>query len=127
MPSSPLTAEGDLLRAFRAAVRAKIERDLEREIRDSEERKAKVLPSVRHAIAMARVQGLCGRAWLFGSFAWGTPGERSDVDVLLESCADPFAVASIVGRSAERDVHAISIDDAPPALRERATRDGLEL
>lgn len=117
----------ELLREFRQAVRAKIDRDLEREASESTRRRAETLPVVRRAIALARERGLCERAWLFGSFAWGAPGERSDVDVLLEGCGDPFAVASLIARQAGREVHAISIEDAPASLRERATQSGLEL
>ena len=115
------------LRAFRAAIRTKIERDLERERDASVALRAQVLPAVKRGLAEARVEGLCARAWLFGSFAWGDPGARSDVDLIVEGCADPFLLAAVVGRACERDVHVIPLEAAPESLRRRALAEGTAL
>ncbi|HXJ19176.1 MAG TPA: nucleotidyltransferase domain-containing protein [Polyangia bacterium] len=117
----------ELVKAFGRAVRRKFEQDIVREQAAAEARRAAVLPAVRAAIAQARAQRACGRAWLFGSYAWGTPGERSDVDILAEDCPDPFLVASIVGRAAGIDAHVIDRKDAPASLALRATGEGLPL
>lgn len=120
-------ADQELLRAFRRAVVAKIERDLAAEHRDDEERRARILPLVRSAIADARREGLCGDAWLFGSYAWGDTRPESDVDVLADRCADPIMLAVHIGRVTGTEVHVIALDKAPAELRERILRDGVPL
>lgn len=118
----------DLLTAFRDAVRAKIKRDMAAEEARAAELRAEVIPAVRGAIAEARRRGLCRRAWLFGSYAWGKPGERSDVDVLVEGEGDSEGLAARIGRACHMDaVHVIDLKEAPESLRDRVLRDGLEL
>ena len=117
----------DLVRAFGRAVRAHFEEELAKERGQAEVRRAAVLPRVHAAIERARADGLCGGAWLFGSYAWGEPGERSDVDLLVEDCADTFMVASLLGRACGRDVHVIEMSEAPPSLKERVHVDGVPL
>ena len=117
----------DLVRTFGRAVRAHFEEELAKERGQAEVRRAAVLPCVHAAIERARADGLCGGAWLFGSYAWGEPGERSDVDLLVEDCADPFMVASLIGRACGRDVHVIEMSEAPPSLKERVHADGVPL
>lgn len=117
----------ELVRAFGRAVRAHFEKEIAKEHEQAEARRAAVLPKVRAALEQARADGLCGGAWLFGSYAWGEPGERSDVDLLVEGCADPFVVASLVGRACGLDVHVIAMSGAPPSLKERALAEGLPL
>jgi predicted nucleotidyltransferase len=117
----------DLVRAFGRAVRVHFEEELAREGEQAAARRAAVLPLVRAAIERARADGLCGGAWLFGSYAWGEPGERSDIDLLVDSCADPFLVASLVGRACGRDVHVIEMADAPSSLKQRVREDGVPL
>jgi len=117
----------DLVRAFGRAVRAHFEKELAKERGQAEARRAAVVPRVHAALERARADGLCGGAWLFGSYAWGEPGERSDVDLLVEDCADTFMVASLVGRGCERDVHVIEMSEAPPSLKERVHKDGVPL
>ena len=114
-----------LLAAFRATVRAKIERDIEREKAEAEALRGKVVPQVEEAIARARAQGLCRGAWLFGSFAWGQPGDRSDVDLLIDGDVDE--TASLVERACGRMLHAIELDRAPQSLRERVLTHGKPL
>lgn len=114
----------DLYRAFRRAVRAKIARDVAVEAAAADERRERLRRLLKPALEEARSRGLCGPAWLFGSYAWGSPGERSDVDLLVGDCAEPELVASIVGRSTGTDVHVVPIQDAPVELRERVLAEG---
>ncbi len=113
-----------LLAAFARTVREKIAQDVERERVAAEKARAGVARAAREAIGEARRRGLCGRAWLFGSFAWGQPGERSDVDVLVEAARDPDAVAALLGEACGRDVHVLRRETAPEALVARALSEG---
>lgn len=120
-------AHRELYGAFRRAVIAKIERDLAAEALEVTKIRERTLPLVRQSVEEARAQGLCGDVWLFGSFAWGQPSERSDVDLLLAACRDPDSVAVVVGRCVRRDIHALRVEDAPDSLRERVFHDGVKL
>lgn len=124
---SPPSPDPDLLRAFRRAVHGHFERELADERERSEALRATVLRDVRVGLERARTEGLCGAAWLFGSYAWGQPGERSDVDLLVEEAADPLMVASVVGRACGRDVHVIAMSEAPATLKQRVREDGVSL
>ena len=115
------------LEDFRRAVRAKIERDLASEDRVARELRAAILPRLREAIEEARRSRLLTDAWLFGSYAWGQPTERSDIDILAADCSDPIEVAVVVGRACDRDVHVIRLERAAPSLRDRSFADGLRL
>lgn len=123
--SSP--SDDPLLRAFARRVRETVARDLERERAESELLRQTVLPKVRDGIAEARARGDCGEAWLFGSFAWGQPGERSDLDLLVSGCSDPDALAGRLWRACGRAVHVIDRAHAPPALVQRVLAEGLRL
>jgi len=112
------------LQDFRRAVRRHIEAQIASERRASEARKARVIPKVREGVAHARAQGLCGRAWLFGSYAWGEPGERSDVDIFVDGRSDTIAIASVVGRACGLDVHVVDSVDAPDSLHARVMSEG---
>jgi predicted nucleotidyltransferase len=116
-----------LLRALRERARATIAADVQRERAASEALQARVLPEVRRGVDEARGEGLCRRAWLFGSFAWGLPADRSDVDLLVEGCPDPFLLAAVVSRRCGRDVHAVELERAPESLRSRVLADGTPL
>jgi hypothetical protein len=83
---------------FREAVRRKIARDLEEESAAGAALRRRVLPAVARAVAEARAQGRCREAWLFGSYVWDTPRERSDVDLLVAGCDDAMELAGDVGR-----------------------------
>lgn len=74
------------MQAFRQRVRETVTRDLEREDAEAEALRLDVVDKLRAAIAAERERGECAEAWLFGSFAWGRPVERSDVDVLVKGC-----------------------------------------
>jgi predicted nucleotidyltransferase len=125
MPS--LLPDPELVRAFGRAVRAHFEQEIAQEREQAEARRQTVLPDLRSAIARARAEGLCTDAWLFGSYAWGEPGERSDIDILVDGCTDSIAVASIVGRACNRDVHVIAMSEAPLSLKERVREGGVPL
>ncbi|MBI5480602.1 MAG: nucleotidyltransferase domain-containing protein [Deltaproteobacteria bacterium] len=127
MSRRPGDLDPELLRAFREAVRAKIARDLAGEDAAAAERKQRVRAAVERGLAQARGEGLLRAAWLFGSYAWGQPGERSDVDLLVEGCRDPLRVASVVGRITGTEVHVVCVEDAPESLRERALTEGVKL
>ncbi|MES1171741.1 MAG: nucleotidyltransferase domain-containing protein [Bacteroidota bacterium] len=122
-----LLPDPDLVKAFRRAVRRHFEGQVALEREAAEARKAAVLPTVLDSIARARDEGLCERAWLFGSYAWGQPGTRSDVDILVDGCRDPFAVASLVGRACGLDVHVVDWTEAPTSLRDRVLGEGVTL
>jgi predicted nucleotidyltransferase len=116
-----------LLRALHHAVRRHFEEEIELEQAAAADRKAAIVPLVREAIARARAGGLCRAAWLFGSYAWGEPGQRSDVDILVEGRADTLAIASLVGRACGLDVHVVDEAEAPESLKVRVAAEGLAL
>ena len=70
---------------------------------------------------------MCAQVWLFGSYAWGEPSERSDIDLLVAGCADPDRLASAVGRKTGTDVHIVQLERAPDSLRQRALAEGVTL
>lgn len=127
MDTETPTIDPELLRAFRNAVRRKIEQDIAREEEDAERRRAEVVPLVREAVAAARADGLCGAVWLIGSYAWGAPNERSDVDLLAEDCPDRIELAVRVGDAVGLDVHVLRPEQAEPTLLERARDEGVPL
>lgn len=118
---------GASLREFRDAVRRQIEADLETEQRTAEALRAEVIPQLEAAIASARAARTAGRAWLFGSFAWGEPRAESDIDVLVEWCADPDALAADIGRATGRAAHVVELAHAPATLRARVLAEGKPL
>jgi predicted nucleotidyltransferase len=117
----------DLLADFRRAVREKIERDLRAEGEAAESLRARVLPGLRRVTEEARREGLVGRVWLFGSFAWGQPADESDVDVMVEACRDEVDLALRLQDETGRMVHIVNAAAAPEDLRRRAMDDGVEL
>lgn len=117
----------ELIQALRRVIRRHLDDQIAGERKAADGRRAEVLPRVRQGIERARAEGWCRRAWLFGSYAWGEPGERSDVDILVEGSRDTFVVASLVGRACGRDVHVIDMSDAPASLKERVLVDGMAL
>lgn len=115
-----------LLAAFRQAVRANIQRTLVEPSADIEASRAEVLTELAEVMADARQRGFSGQVWLFGSFAWGWPSERSDIDLIIEGDgADELA--SQVWQKCNRPVHSLTLAQAPPSLRERVLRKGLPL
>lgn len=112
---------------LRRAIRSRLERDVAAEREHAEALRADVVPRVAQALAAARSEGRCEQAWLFGSYAWGSPEERSDVDLMVSHCRDPFRLASDVARACGREVHVVELEGAPEALRERVLREGRPL
>jgi predicted nucleotidyltransferase len=117
----PLAAE------MRRRVLAGIHADLEREHAESERLRSHVVPIVAAMVRAARARGECGRAWLFGSFAWGRPASRSDVDLLVEDCAAPDRLAAEIWRAVDRPVHVLVAARAPESLLERVQLEGRAL
>jgi predicted nucleotidyltransferase len=127
MVRSPAEIDPALLRAFRAAICAKIEREIAREQQTAERLRSEVLPRLRRGVERARDEGLCQGAWLIGSYAWGTPTERSDVDIVLEKAGDLTRIASLVGEEVRCQVHVIPLGAASEELRQRAISSGVPL
>lgn len=121
----PSESNQQLLHALRERVDAKIRADLAAEEQAAQALREQVLAAVRGAVEEARSEGPCGRVWLFGSFAWGQPGQSSDVDLLVEG--DDDALARRVEQASGRQVHAIRMAEAPASLRERVLAHGLPL
>jgi predicted nucleotidyltransferase len=69
------------------------------------------------------------RAWLIGSLAWGTFGERSDVDIAFEGLAiDRIgAVASRLGDCLRVGVDVLRLEDLSGGFRDRVLEEGIEL
>ncbi len=116
-----------LLRAFGERVRSKIARDLAQEGERADTLRTLMLPKVREGLALARAEGLCGRAWLFGSYAWGEPRDSSDVDLMVEGSDEPLMVAAVVGRITETEMHVVAVERAPESLVERVQSEGVSL
>lgn|GEM_PF-1875312 len=126
-PRDPTGAEDPLLRAFRQRVRETMARDLERERAEAEALRSEVLCKLRDAIGAERGRGECTEVWLFGSFAWGTPTERSDVDLLVKGCKNPDGLAGRLWLACGRPAHVLDFATAPQSLVDRAMAEGLAL
>lgn len=126
MSEAPSTAATDpQLGTFRAAVLAKIRRDLADEAAATERLRAELLPRLRALVAAARADGVCDEVVLFGSYAWGRPTDRSDVDLLV--AGDATELAWRVSRALGCEVDAWRLEDAPETLVARAQADGVTL
>jgi predicted nucleotidyltransferase len=119
--------QGTDFSTFRRRVIANIEADLAREDEEAESLRAEVVPLVAESVAAAREAGRCGKAWLFGSFAWGRPTERSDVDLLVTDCKSPDGLAAEVWRRVERPVHVVPLESAAASLVQRVLSEGQTL
>lgn len=120
-------SKSELLRAFASRVRSNIELELEREAETSRELRKTVVPRVHHAVESARASGMCQAAWLFGSFAWGEPRPDSDLDIMVQDCRDPDALAALIMRRTDRMVHVVVAESAPESLRARVLEEGMSL
>ena len=70
-----------------------------------------------------------GRAWLIGSLAWGSFGQRSDVDLVFDG-VDEGKLAEIeiaVARAADLSVDVLQLRELPPSFRSRVEREGLPI
>jgi predicted nucleotidyltransferase len=114
---APEALQEPLLRSLRRRVDEKILADLAAEERVAEALRQEVWASLERAVQSARQDGWYGRVWLFGSFAWGQPHERSDVDLLVEG--DEHFLAQRVSELVRREVHSLHVAEAPASLRER--------
>lgn len=121
-------AHAELLEAARARVRANVEAQLARENAIAQTLQARNIPRVVEAIAEARIAGeVSGRVWLIGSYAWGQPDARSDIDLLVETCPNRFALMKRVEDAVRLDVDVILVDEAAPRLLLHLQREGLLL
>lgn len=82
-----------------------------------------------HALAQAVQDGVAlERAVLFGSLARGTfHPDRSDIDLLVRGCSDPFLLAGTLECLLGFPVHAVPEERAPASLLEAVARDGVEV
>ena len=115
----------ELLAAFRSAVRANLALALTAS--PPAPRVAAVVDALASALAVARDAGLVGKAWLFGSYAWGSPGERSDVDLLVDGCADTADLAARLGKSVPAELHVVATARASTSLVQRVLSQGRPL
>jgi predicted nucleotidyltransferase len=69
------------------------------------------------------------RVWLFGSLAWGTPHEASDVDLLVEGLpADAWSSAlRLAELELQAPVDVVRVEDAAPGLVDRVRAHGVLL
>jgi predicted nucleotidyltransferase len=115
----------ELVQAMRRAVRAEVERQLADEDRRANELRESVMSRLPATLARLRERGLLERAWIFGSYAWGTPTEQSDLDLLIESDRDALEIATLVSAELRIDVHAIDRRRAPQSLVARVDGEGI--
>jgi predicted nucleotidyltransferase len=100
-----------------------------REREAHERRAAELRRGVAREAAALIEKGLAVRAWLIGSLAWGTFGERSDVDIVCEGLtrdAIAFTAAELGERLCAR-VDVLRIEDLPESFRVRVLREGIPL
>jgi predicted nucleotidyltransferase len=96
------------------------------ETRAADERRAdRLRGSVVEILRAGLPQG--GRAWIFGSLAWGGFGERSDLDLALSGVEQGRALALelSLSRALGVEVDLLSLEDLPPPFRARILEDGL--
>jgi predicted nucleotidyltransferase len=121
-------AHAELLEAVHARVRANVEAQLARENAIADTLTARNVPSVRKAIAEARNAGeVSGRVWLIGSYAWGQPDARSEIDLLMETCPNRFGMMQRIEDAVGLDVDVILVDEADPRLLPHLQREGILL
>ena len=93
----------------------------------AEARAARLRAAVPAAVAMLRAQHGVGRAWLFGSLAWGGPRLTSDVDLAVEGLpAERYfqALADLEGLL-RGGVDLVRMEDADETLRARILAEGI--
>lgn len=112
---------------FRRRVDDVIGDDLRREREAGERVRRDVLGPLGRSVAELCEAGHIGRAWLFGSFAWGTPNEQSDVDVLVEGVQDHDRVSEVLEKACKRMVHLVDFERADESLRRRVLAKGVLL
>jgi predicted nucleotidyltransferase len=69
------------------------------------------------------------RAWLVGSLAWGSFGERSDVDLVLDGVSGPFgtAIEIAVTRATGVEVDLLPFRGLSPSFQSRVLQEGLAI
>jgi predicted nucleotidyltransferase len=117
MPDASDTAATTVARLFAARARASSER--------SHERRSRALASLPRLVAALVARG-AHRVWLFGSLAWGTPHEASDIDLAVEGLPrdDLFHAMGELLAVAPVSVDLVRIEEAPPGLVRRVRIEG---
>jgi predicted nucleotidyltransferase len=102
---------------------ARRERAREQAVRARVEEAQGALPALASLLA---TRFRARRVWLFGSLAWGTPHERSDIDLAAEGVDPGVYLAALVAldEASPVPVQLVRIEEAPPALRERILESG---
>lgn len=82
--------------------------------------------------AVVRDDPTVAYALIFGSFATGAAGPRSDLDIAIgfREPPDTLALGDLIGRletATGRTVDVVDLDQAPPALAWQIFHDGLEV
>jgi predicted nucleotidyltransferase len=70
-----------------------------------------------------------GRAWLIGSLAWGSFGERSDVDLVFDGVGDDrlTEIEIAIARATACPVDVLQLRELPASFQARVEREGLPL
>ena len=93
----------------------------------AEERAARLRAALPAALAMLRSKHGVGRAWLFGSLAWGRARPDSDVDLAVEGLPTEsyFEALAELGGMLPGPVDLVRIEEAGESLRARILADGI--
>ncbi len=79
--------------------------------------RADVVPQLRAVIGQARRDGsIEGGVWLIGSFAHGEPRPGSDIDLVVDQCADRIGLSASLAVALGRDIHIITRASAHPLI-----------
>lgn len=109
----------------RNAAKRHFEAQIAEEQRHGEQLRERILGQVKPIAARALESGICRRLWVFGSYAWGTPTDDSDLDVLVDGDAEQ--VARLLSEVMRLPLHVLAFAEAPQSLRDRVQDDGLLL
>lgn len=112
---------------FAARITERFATQAETERLASEGRRSKVHETLRTTFASERAAGLSGGVSLFGSYAWGSPTESSDIDLLVDDEIDPDALCEAIERHIKLPIHVVRRCRADAGLIARVMRDGVAL
>lgn len=112
-----MATAADIARLFAARAR-------ERDARAAAHRE-RMLRSVPDLVALVVARG-AKRVWLFGSLAWGSAHDASDLDLATEGfpAAELLAAQGELLMAAPGRVDLVRIEEAPPALAARIRAQG---
>ena len=100
-----------------------------RERADTAQRASTARAQARIIARALREEGLVECAWLIGSLAWGEPGARSDVDVVLRGCAVSAVSAAWrrLGDALDLPVDVLRFEELTPSFQRRVLDEGIRL